>query len=264
MKQLAIVTFILLFSLQPGTAQSNLPTKPPLRILSFNTLHGATTKGDFNLDVLADLIKKLEPDLVALQEVDFLTKRAKKMDLATELGQRTSMAPLFGRAMYYNGGEYGVGILSKYTFLSSRNINLPFSPGKEPRTALEATVVIASGDTVSLIATHLDHQKDGIDRVNQVKKINAVFLENSHPTILAGDFNDVPKSKAIELLEKHWMSSYDKSKPAPTYPSENPKIKIDYVFSFPAQKWTVISSEVICDPLASDHCVYLVTLQLNP
>ncbi len=59
---------------------------------------------------------------MALQEVDFFTRRAKHMDLATELELRTGLAPLFGRAMLFDGGEYWEGILSRYSFLSSRNI----------------------------------------------------------------------------------------------------------------------------------------------
>src|SRR5665811_1187969 len=61
-----------------------------VKVLSFNILHGATTKGDFNLDVIAQVILDTDPDFVALQEVDFKTDRAKKYDLATELGWRTN------------------------------------------------------------------------------------------------------------------------------------------------------------------------------
>ncbi|MCK7541683.1 MAG: hypothetical protein MZV63_67750 [Marinilabiliales bacterium] len=97
-------------------------SNPIVKILSFNIYHGATMKGDFDLQVIAKVIEDADPDLVALQEVDFKTRRAKNYDLATELGRRVKMAPLFGRAMYYDGGEYGEAILSKYTFIESRNI----------------------------------------------------------------------------------------------------------------------------------------------
>jgi len=100
-------------------------------VLSFNILHGATTKGDFDLDLIAKVIIDADPDLVALQEVDFKTNRAKKYDLVTELGWRTKMVPIFAKAMNYDGGEYGEGILSKYTFLQSRNIALPYTPGRQ-------------------------------------------------------------------------------------------------------------------------------------
>ena len=113
-----------------------------VKVLSFNILHGATTKGDFNLDVLADLIIKADPDLVAMQEVDFKVDRSKRYDLVTELAIRTEMAPVFARAMPYDGGEYGEGILSKYSFLNTRNHPLPYTEGKEPRAAAEVNVLM--------------------------------------------------------------------------------------------------------------------------
>ena len=233
-----------------------------VKVLSFNILHGATTKGDFNLDVIANVIKEANPDFVALQEVDFQTNRAKEYDLVTELGWRTKMAPLFARAMPFDGGEYGEGVLSKYTFLQTRNVALPHQSQNEPRVALEMLTVLPSGDTIAFVGTHLDHLKDNTDRLAQVKKINEVFKGSKYPTILAGDLNDVPKSEAINILEEVWMVSYNKQKPEPTFPSNKPNKKIDYVMFLPTNKWKVIDTEVICDTVASDHCAYLVTLQL--
>ena len=121
-----------------------------VKFLSFNILHGKTMKGNFDLDLIAKVIVDTDPDFVALQEVDYKTNRSNKYDLVTELGWRTKMAPIFGRAMHYNDGEYGEGILSKHTFLSTRNIPLPFTPGDEPRAALEITAVLPSKDTILL------------------------------------------------------------------------------------------------------------------
>ena len=39
--------------------------------------------GDFDLDAIAEVIKKTDPDLAALQEVDYKTNRAKNYDLVT-------------------------------------------------------------------------------------------------------------------------------------------------------------------------------------
>ena len=100
------------------------------------------------------------------------------------------------------------------------------------------------------------------DRVAQVKKINEAFTLNKYPTILAGDLNAEPGSNSINILEEMWFSSYDKKQPKNTYPSDNPSIKIDYVMFYPKNKWKVLKTEVIQDSIASDHCAYLVTLQL--
>jgi endonuclease/exonuclease/phosphatase family metal-dependent hydrolase len=260
MKYRVISIFILLFYGYAVFAQND-SEQTIVRVLTFNILHGATTNGDFDLDTIASVIKNANPDLVAMQEVDFKTNRAKKYDLATELGWRTKMAALFGIAMPYDGGGYGEGILTKMPIIASRNVPLPHSPGNEPRTALEVLVQLESGDTICFVGTHLEHQKDSPDRIDQVKKLNAVFAKNKYPTILAGDLNATPESKPIAILKKHWKDSFGES-PQATYSSDDPRKKIDYILFRPAKKWEVIENKVICDTVASDHCAVLSVLRL--
>jgi endonuclease/exonuclease/phosphatase family metal-dependent hydrolase len=253
---------------QPGREASdaeyinNDSSAKVLRVLTFNIYHGATMKGDFDLDYIARVIGDTDPDLVALQEVDFRTRRARGYDLATELGWRLKKASVFGRAMDYDGGEYGEAVLSRYSFISTRNIPLPFTGMREPRAALEVITVLPSGDTIAFVGTHLDHVSDNTDRILQVRRINEVFTGVRYPVILAGDLNAVPGSEPIGLLEEYWTGAYDKAAPAPTYPSGDPVKKIDYVMFMPSERWRVISTEVIQDSVASDHCAYLVVLEL--
>lgn len=262
MKSKIIIFIAILFSSHCSWPQIPIDSTKIVKVLTFNILHGATTKGDFDLNAIAKVIIEANPDFVALQEVDYKTNRARQYDLATELGWRLKMVPVFGSAMDYNGGEYGEGILSKYTFLQTRNVALPFSVGNEPRTALEVISVIRSGDTIAFIGTHLDHLKDEKDRISQVNKINEVFTSNTYPTILAGDLNAVPGSDPINILLEEWTASYDAKNPAPTFPSINPLKKIDYVLFYPENRWKILETDVIQDSIASDHCAYLVTLLL--
>lgn len=233
-----------------------------IRVLTFNILHGATTCGNYNLDLIAARIRETNPDIVALQEVDFRTIRAMGYDLATELGWRTKMVPLFGKAMSYGGGEYGEAILSKYSFIETRNVPLPYTPGNEPRTALEAVIVIPSGDTIAFVGTHLDHLPPENDRIAQVIKINEVFASGRYPVILAGDLNAGPDSAPVRILEEQWSSANDKITVEPTFPSDNPKVKIDHVMYYPDSQWRTIETKVICDSIVSDHCAFLATLEL--
>jgi len=257
-----IMALLICVSVNYISAQVQIDSSKIIKVMSFNILHGRTMKGDFNLDVIAKVIKDADPDFVALQEVDFKTNRAKKYDLVTELGWRTKMAPIYARAMYYDDGEYGEGVLSKRTFLQTRNVALPYISGDEPRAALEITTVLASNDTISFIGTHLDHLKEETNRIMQANEINRVFLKNEVPTILAGDLNAVPNSETMNILQSFWTASYDKSRQQPTYSSEKPEKKIDYVLFYPKHRWRVLDREVICDTIASDHCAYLVTLEL--
>lgn len=267
-KALAAAALLIVLSLEAGA--QNPPGNTPypqdstrvLRILSYNILHGETMKGDFDLDRIAAVIKSTNPDLVALQEVDFFTRRARNMDLATELGQRTGLAPLFGSAMPYDGGAYGEGVLSRLSFLNTRNHGLPAGPGKEPRAALEVQVVLGSGDTIRFVGTHLDHTSDEVDRIGQARALNALFSGDKMPAILAGDLNALPDSETMSILYQEWEgSSPDLS---PTFPSKNPEVKIDYVLFRPTKRWRLIESRVIADSVASDHCGLLSILELLP
>ena len=260
--RLKIVLVLALLLVNLSQSQTSIDSTKVVKVLSFNILHGATTKGDFNLDVIAKVIIDADPDFVALQEVDFKTNRALKYDLVTELGWRAKMAPIYARAMHYDGGEYGEGVLSKHTFLQTRNVALPYIPGDEPRAALEITTVLPSKDTISFIGTHLDHLKIETNKIMQAQEINKVFSSNPYPTILTGDLNAEPGSDTMNILESFWGASYDKEDPQPTFPSDNPTKKIDYVLFYPKHRWKVLKTEVIQDTVASDHCAYLVTLLL--
>lgn len=256
-------TIFLVASLSVMSLSQEVPdSRTTVRILTFNIYHGATMKGDFDLDLIAGVIKAAAPDLVALQEVDFKTRRARGYDLATEFGWRAGMASLFGRAMPYDGGEYGEAVLSRYSFIASRNIPLPYTGNNEPRAALEVITVLPTGDTIIFIGTHFDHTGDETERIIQVKRINELIVGEQYPVILAGDLNAEPGSVPIMLLEEYWGSAYDKDAPEPTYPSAAPVKKIDYVMFYPKDRWRVISSEAIQDSVASDHCPHLVVLEL--
>lgn len=257
------MTRLLVIILLCLTTFASAQPRATVKILTFNILHGATTNNDFDLDVIAQVIKDVDPDLVALQEVDFKTRRAKGYDLVTELAWRTKMQGVFGRAMYYDGGEYGEGILSRYSFLSTRNVSLPYSEGNEPRAALEGTIILPSEDTISFIGTHLDHLKDPTDRIQQASKIKEVFSANKYPTLLAGDLNDIPGSKPISIIEDVFQPAYNYGKFDPTFPSHDPMKKIDYIMFTPEKKWKVVETRVICDKVASDHCAYLAVLELK-
>lgn len=258
-----MILMVLLLTLHTeSSGQMSVDSSRLVRVLTYNILHGETLKGDFDLDRIAAVIIATDPDLVALQEVDFRTKRARNMDLASELGQRTGLVPLFGRAMPFDGGEYGEGILSRYSFIRTQNHPLPFQEGREPRSALEVQVLLPGGDTLSFIGTHLDHIRDETDRIAQASRLNALFAQRNIPTILSGDLNARPESTAMSILFEEWKES-DPEHEA-TSPSMAPRSKIDYILYRPINRWRVIESRVICDTIASDHCAVLSVLELLP
>src|SRR5438552_3037737 len=85
-----------------------------VRVLTYNIHHGEGLDGHFDLPRLASVIESTEADLVALQEVDQGTRRASGVNELTELARLAHMHSAFGRAMEFDGGGYGVGILSRW------------------------------------------------------------------------------------------------------------------------------------------------------
>ncbi len=232
--------------------------------MSFNILHGATTQNDFNLDTIASIINHYDPHLVAMQEVDFKTGRAKEYDLLTELGYRTKMASLFARAMYYDGGEYGEAVLSKYTFVGSENFKLPHLAESEPRAALIAKVVTKQGNLIQFVATHLDHQKDDTDRIMQANTLLEKLKDTEYPTIVVGDLNAEPDSEPIQILLKEFTKPDIPDAYLPTWSSEDPSKCIDHILFNMPKKWKVIDYEVLCENYATDHCIVMATLVFTP
>lgn len=266
----ACLGFLFLLVPRPACAQLDAPDSSRIiRVLTFNIWHGeihykdAAADYESSLQILAELIQKADPDLVALQEVDNRTGRSRGLDLLGELALLTRMNPLFGATMAFDGGEYGLGILSKYSFQCSKLHRLHSPDGSEPRAALEAIVVISSGDTLRFISTHFDHGETAI-RTLQARDVNTFFTRDKLPVILAGDLNAVPGSDPIAILEKHWKIS--SSLLEPTAPSHAPRSKIDYIMYRPQEKWRLVESRVIEEKVASDHNPVLAVFELlkNP
>jgi len=183
------------------------------------------------------------------------------VDQAAVLSELTGMHAVFGRAMEYDGGGYGETVLSRHPFEKVTPHLLPAAPGHEPRCALSVEVRIA-GRAILFIGTHLDHTRGDADRVQQAHTITRLFADSGVPMILAGDLNDVPGGPSNLVFMGMWHDAAA-ANPSPTFPSGGPERRIDYVFYHPAEAWQAVRSEVIAEPLASDHCPLLSVLRLR-
>jgi len=240
------------------------PAPIHLRVLTYNIHHGQGTDGKFDLPRIADIIKQTNPDLVALQEVDQNTGRSSGVDQAAELAKLTGMHAAFGKAMDYDGGQYGEAILSRFPIKQTTNHPLPYSPGHEPRAAIAITTKLSRGPPITFIGTHFDHTRDPTDRIAQAKKLAELYAGQSNPpVILAGDLNATTQRRPLQILLQHFTDA-DSDRNQPTMPSVNPRRRIDYILFRPADRFRIIETRVIKDKIASDHCPVLVVLQYLP
>jgi endonuclease/exonuclease/phosphatase family metal-dependent hydrolase len=207
------------------------------RILTYNVHRCVGTDRRLDVGRVADVIAMLEPDIVALQELDVGRARTGGVDQAHQIAERLGMAFHFHAALKVEEELYGDAIL---TACPERMIQVgplpgyPRVPGLEPRGALWIEVEVG-GLPVQVINTHL-----GL--VPREQQIQAAFLAGpawlDHPertgaTILLGDFNATASSVVYRTL----ASKLDPARrlapvrrPTSTFPSALPVLRIDHLF----------------------------------
>jgi endonuclease/exonuclease/phosphatase family metal-dependent hydrolase len=247
--------FLLLFTISFSLFYSNISEKKSLkkvhlRIMTYNIRNANGMDRITNYARIADVIKSSNPSIVAVQELDSFTKRNNTFALK-EIAERAGYHYAFSAAISYDGGKYGVGILSKEKPLSVRNIPLP---GREEQRTLQ----IAEFKNFILFNVHLSLTEE--DRIASVKIINDQLVKYKKPVFLAGDLNAIPSSATIQTLKKDWILL---SGEAFTFPADHPNRCIDYIFSTPDYSYKIISKEVIKDSIASDHRPLFIDLQFQ-
>ena len=234
-----------------------------LRVLSYNIHHGRGVDNKLSLERIAAVIRQADADVVALQEVDQGCGRSDRKLQVQELEKLTGYFGVFGKAIDFDGGEYGQAVLSRWPIKQSTVYRLPNEQQpngsmREQRIVLEAIVPSEAG-TIRFLGTHLDHSKEDL-REQQATAVDRLlgavsFADTkSIATVLAGDFNDVPKSRTLGCFEKRWqVQPRIENRHLATYPSESPRTRIDYVAVDQAGTLVLDSLEVVPEPLASDH-----------
>ncbi len=221
-----------------------------LKVGSYNILHGEEV--DFDMSRLAADILDCELDVVGLQEVDVGTRRVGGKDLLGELAEACGYEHYaFFSAMDFDGGEYGVGIISKYPIKSTDARQLTVINGTEPRVLAHAVIEV-SGVEIDFFNTHLSYETPEI-RATQLSEILAAMGE-SRTAILTGDFN-VSSTAEIDLaLPEHRRANRDN---LPTFPVGREVID-EIVCAYP---WSITDCTVYDVKGNSDH--NLLTAELR-
>ena len=253
---LAIATFVL------AAGHQAAPVSRTLRVLTYNIHHGEGTDGIVDLSRLAQIVTSVQPDLVALQEVDRRTERAGGVDQLRALARLTGMHAQFGKAMDYSGGSYGVAVLSRWRLVETRNDALPAFPDREPRTALTALLRVDKiWPLLQFTSTHLDQGRDESNRLAQAARLNALPDLEGTQAILAGDINSRPDSEVMKVLETQWTNATTADPSLSTAPDGRPRFRGDYVLVRPTRCWRTIESKILDDRVASDHRPVLAVLE---
>ena len=227
-------------------------TLPFMRLATFNILHGRSpSDGLVDLDRLADAVRDLDADILALQEVDRLQPRSQLADLtavaADAMGAVTHrfVAALSGTPgatwMAATGSErpdtaaYGISLLSRYPADSWQVLRLPripvrfpmWLPGprkvivvhEEPRSVIIGQFRTPAG-TLVVANAHLSFVPGwGRRQLIRIRNDLAAFAD---PVLLMGDLN-MPAPRPARITGYRSLAEH------PTFPVDQPDRQLDHI-----------------------------------
>jgi endonuclease/exonuclease/phosphatase family metal-dependent hydrolase len=265
-----------------------------LRCLTLN-LWGAEPPLEARMAAVAEGLRALAPDVVALQEVREVPGQLANQ--AETLARQAGFGHVFAPATPFGGGHEGLALLARDEILEHADIELPHAGPDERRILLSARVRHGRG-SVWAHTTHLNYRlAHGKQREDQVQAIEAAIAGRTSdwPQILMGDFNARPESDEIRWLRgqvtlggrrTYFQDAWDRlhpGEPGWTWARANPYTaklaflepdrRIDYIFVTPMRgdgRGTVHSCTLVFrEPaagqvFASDHFGLLAEVQIEP
>lgn len=235
--------------------------KTSLRVMTYNIHVGVGMDKKLDLQRIADVINRERPDLVGLQEVDRGVKRTEGKDEIAELAAMTRMEYAFAPNLDFQGGKYGVAILSRFPIKNT--VHRMFENKREAeRRGMLLVEVEVDRKPLTFVTTHLDYQfEDG--RVFETEQLLSFLGEVKGPLIVVADMNDVPSGGAYQLMrtkfDDAWLTSRAQGEGF-SYPADKPVKRIDHIFyrqSVRAKKARVVET------LASDHVPVVAELEIQ-
>jgi endonuclease/exonuclease/phosphatase family metal-dependent hydrolase len=207
---------------------------------------------------IASVLRELEADVIALQEVLSVGGAAREMDQARFIAEELGYDYCIGENRRLAGGAYGNVILSRLPWRHVHNYDITWR-GRERRGCLRVDIETGGAEAVlHLFNVHLGTAY--IERRHQARQlVGERILGNAELTgarIVLGDFNEWTKGLATRLLTEHLQSADLRThlRSARTYPGPLPLVHLDHIYFDPAlelQQLTLHKS--LTALVASDH-----------
>lgn len=232
-----------------------------MRVATFNIHHGTVAKdGSVDPERLGRVCADFHADVLALEEVDVGTWRARGADLAAAVAAATGMDHVFGASRRFPGGFYGNALFIRGEIRSWSVLGLPRVPAwrwwQERRTVLVADAVPeALGGGLRVCATHLAvPQEVNGPQLDHVLDVAVDAPDGPRPTVVLGDLNRFPSTVA-PAARRAGLVWVDHGPTSPVEPRR--RLVIDHVLVSPDLEVTGVE---VRSTAMSDHAALLVDL----
>ena len=260
---IALTGAVMLSSPAARICAAPLPSSKTLRVMTYNIHVGVGMDKKLDLPRIASVIKAQHPDLVGLQEVDRGVTRTQRIDEIAELSKLTRMDYAFAFNLHYQGGQYGVAILSRFPIMATDHRLYQNTREAERRGFIRAEVSV-DGRVLNFVTTHLDYQYDD-GRLFEAQQLLKALKDVQGPLVIVGDFNDIPAGRAYQLMRYQFGDAWIESRSTDegfSYPTDKPAKRIDYIF-FRSTDRVRTKRAWIVDTQASDHVPVVADLEIK-
>lgn len=247
-------------------ARATNPRPRPLVVLTLNIAHGRgealnqalLRRGTIerNLDDVAAVLSRIQPDVAALQEADGPSIWSGRFNHVDRLAEAAGFEHMFrGSHVDGFGLDYGAALLSRTALQHRDSVRFAPSPPTPPKGFVVATVDVpaATDSKVDVVSVHLDFASARVRR-RQLDRLADSLEARSRPRIVAGDFNcgwDDADRALRSFCERLQLSAFQPDVPevdAATFPSTGQRL--DWILVSPELEIT--DCRVLPD-VVSDH-----------
>jgi len=224
-----------------------------LRVLTWNIHACVGSDGRYDPDRILALIRKHDPDIIALQEMD---SRGRSLEIPLldffkqALGEHSAEA----RTIAAPDGHYGHAIISRYPLRDVRLHDLT-SFAREERFAIETNVAHDRG-ILHLVSTHLGLNM--FERRRQARLLAELASKQADVSVMLGDFNDWFQDGVIRRTLAGIMPDRSRHK---TFPACYPLFSLDRIYCRPngrlLDSWTDTDAK-----FASDHLPVIADISI--
>jgi endonuclease/exonuclease/phosphatase family metal-dependent hydrolase len=228
-----------------------------VRLLDWNIHAAVDGDGQVDLEAIADIIERADPDVVVLQEVARGWPITGQVDQAEWLSRRLAMHLAWASAA---DDQFGNAVLTRAPASDVRVVPLPYGEGPQHRSAVVLEVVTGGGHPLFVVGTHLQNGDVPETRSRQIAVI-LDLVRPGQPAVVAGDLNMQPSEDNVASFERAgFVSVQDEAGDPGASTARDPAFpgdRVDWIWRAPG---LTASSFTIVQTRASDHLPLVVTL----
>ena len=256
-KFLGVLLAAVLLVNMPVVHASNNTVSDNFRVATFNIAAGRKP----NIEAISSALEQENIDVVGVQEVDINTGRNNYDMLAKFKEYNYIKDTHFQKSINYSGGEYGIGLLTRYQFTEKSGGALSNEGSYEARAYVRG-VFEKDGKEVAIYNTHLTHESQSLRAKQMEEVLNVMEADPTPYKILTGDFNTDQSIKENYPMMKNYNLANGKDGVWYNTCAHGDSMKIDSIDNIVTSRNIKVNEVKMVETGLSDHNMLYIDCQL--